>query len=196
MKKVLIINAHQYYSYSEGKLTKALIERMEDQLISKGYEIKHSNVMDQYNPDEEVNKHIWADIVVLQSPVNWMGLPWMAKKYIDEVYSAGMTEKLCAGDGRTSKSPKKNYGSAGALAGRKYMLSLTFNAPKESFNDPDEYLFRGKSVDDLWFAQHMNFRFFSMEPLETFVCYDVMKNQEIENDFKKLKEHLDKNFKA
>ena len=194
MKKVLIVNAHQYYSFSEGKLTKALIDRMEGQLRSKGYEIKHSNVMAEYSPEEEVNKHIWADVVVLQSPVNWMGLPWMAKKYIDEVYSAGMSGKLCAGDGRASNDPKKNYGSAGVLKGRKYMLSLTFNAPKEAFNNHEEYLFRGKTVDDLWFAQHMNFKFFSMEPLETFVCYDVMKNPEIENDFKRLIEHLDKNF--
>lgn len=194
MKKVLIINAHQYYSFSEGKLTKALIEKIESQLGSKGYEIKHSNVMADYNSEEEVNKHIWADVVILQSPVNWMGLPWMAKKYMDEVYSTGMMGKLCAGDGRSSLAPKKNYGSGGVLKGTKYMLSLTFNAPKESFNAPDEYLFRGKSVDDLWFAQHMNFRFFAMEPLETFVCYDVMKNPEIENDFKRLAEHLHKNF--
>jgi modulator of drug activity B len=194
MKKILIINAHQYYSFSEGNLTKALIERMEKQLKEKGYEIQHSNIMHEYDPALEMEKHIWADCVILQSPVNWMGLPWMGKKYIDEVYSRGMMGKLCAGDGRTSQAPKKNYGSGGTLKGKKYMLSLTFNAPKEAFNDSSEYLFQGKSVDDLWYAQHMNFRFFAMEPLETFVCYDVMKNPEIENDFKRLKEHLDKNL--
>jgi modulator of drug activity B len=194
VKKILIINAHQYYPYSEGKLTKSLIEIIEKQLASKGYEIKHSVVMNEYDADEEVEKHIWADVVILQSPVYWMGLPWKAKKYIDEVYSEGMEGKLCAGDGRTSTASKKNYGSGGLLKGRKYMLSLTFNAPKEAFSNPQEYLFQGKSVDDLWFAQHMNFRFFAMEPIETFVCYDVMKNSVIENDFSRLTVHLDKNF--
>lgn len=194
MKKILIINAHQYYSFSEGKLTKSIIERIDRQLNGKGHEIKHSNIMNEYNPAEEVEKHIWADVVIMQAPVNWMGLPWMAKKYVDEVYSSGMMGKLCAGDGRTAENPKKNYGSAGSLKGRKYMLSLTFNAPKEAFNAPEEYLFQGKSVDDLWFPQHMNFRFFAMEPLETFVCYDVMKNPEVENDFKRLAAHLDKLF--
>lgn len=193
-KNILIINAHQYYSFSEGKLTKALIKKMTSQLSAKDYEVKHSNVMAEYNAEEEVNKHIWADIVILQSPVNWMGLPWMAKKYVDEVYSAGMMGKLCAGDGRTSKDPKRNYGSGGVLKGTKYMLSLTFNAPEESFNTPDEYLFQGKSVDDLWFPQHMNFRFFAMEKIETFVCYDVMKNPTIENDFERLNLHLNKFF--
>jgi len=194
MKKILIINAHQYYPYSEGKLTKALIERMEKQLKAKNYQIQITNIMDEYDSTLEVEKHIWADIIIMQSPVNWMGLPWMGKKYIDEVYSNGMMGKLCAGDGRNSLEPKKNYGSGGVLKGKQYMLSLTFNAPKEAFNDSSEYLFQGKSVDDLWFAQHMNFRFFGMEPLETFVCYDVMKNPEIENDFKRLEKHLDKVF--
>ena len=48
------------------------------------------------------------------------------------------------------------------------MLSLTFNAPSAAFDDEGQYLFRGKGVDDLLFPMHMNFRFFGMEPLESF----------------------------
>jgi modulator of drug activity B len=193
MNKVLIINAHQHYSFSEGKLTKTLVDKIEGQLKAKGYEIKHSNVMENYKVDDELEKHTWADAIILQSPVNWMGLPWMAKKYIDEVYTAGYG-KLLISDGRSADSPKENYGAGGLLKGTKYMLSLTLNAPEEAFNSADEYLFQGKSIDDLWFPQHMNFRFFAMEPLETFACYDVMKNPEIENDFKRLSEHLNRIF--
>jgi len=194
MKKILIINAHQPYPFSKGGLTNALIEKMEAKLLGLECEVKHSRVTDEYNPKEEVEKHAWADVVIMQSPVNWMGLPWKAKKYIDEVYSVGMMGKLCAGDGRKSPGIKKGYGSGGVLKGKKYMLSLTFNAPKEAFNDPAEYLFQGKSVDDLWLPQHMNFRFFGMEPLDTFACHDVMKNPEIENDFKRLEAHLERHF--
>lgn len=194
MKKVLIINAHQYYSYSEGRLTKSLIEKMENQLIRLGHEVKHSTIMSEYNPEEEVDKHVWADVVIMQSPVHWMGLPWKAKKYIDEVYSVGTGGKLCETDGRTSKAPKKNYGTGGVLKNTKYMLSLTFNSPEEAFNDSSEYLFRGKSVDDLWYPQHVNFRFFGMTPIETFACFDVMKNPEIENDFRRLEKHIDRHF--
>ncbi len=193
-KKILIINAHQPYPFSKGELTKALIEKMEAKLLGLGHEVKHSRVAEEYNPKDEVEKHVWADVVIMQSPVNWMGLPWKAKKYIDEVYSVGMMGKLCAGDGRKAPGIKKGYGSGGMLKGKKYMLSLTFNAPKEAFNDSAEYLFQGKSVDDLWLPQHMNFRFFGMEPMETFVCHDVMKNPEIENDFKRLEEYLEKHF--
>ena len=74
------------------------------------------------------------------------------------------------------------------------MLSLTFNAPEESFNDPKEYLFQGKSVDDLFFPLHMNFRFFGMEPLQTFACYDVMKNAQFEDDLRRFRLHLDANI--
>jgi modulator of drug activity B len=41
---------------------------------------------------------------------------------------------------------------------------------------------------------HQNFRFFGMEPMETFVCDDVMKNPQIEGDFERYKAHLAKLF--
>ena len=74
------------------------------------------------------------------------------------------------------------------------MVSLTFNAPMEAFDDSNEYLFQGKSVDDLIFPIHMNFRFFAMEAMETFACFDVMKNAAIESDFKRFEDHLHKHF--
>ncbi len=74
------------------------------------------------------------------------------------------------------------------------MLSLTFNAPKEAFNDKDQYLFQGKGVDDLLFPVHMNFRFFDMTGFPTFVCYDVTKDPIVEEYLVKWKEHLKSYF--
>ena len=87
----------------------------------------------------------------------------------------GTNGLLCNNDGRHSKAPKDGYGTGGVLVGKKYMLSLTFNSPKEAFNDPSQYLFQGRSVDDLFYPAHVNFRFFGMEALPTFAVYDVMK---------------------
>lgn len=101
---------------------------------------------------------------------------------------------LCGFDGRSAEEPKKNYGTGGTRINTKYMLSFTFNAPEESFNDEDEYLFQGRSVDDLMFHIHANFRFFGMSELPTFACYDVMKNGDIESDFARFEAHLDANF--
>lgn len=194
MKKALIINAHQEYPFAKGELNKEIAKRIGNYLKSIGYEIKTTTMKDEWNTDEEVDKHTWADVVILQSPTNWMGFPWIFKKYMDEVYTAGMFGKMSQNDGRTAEKPKNNYGAGGLMQDTRYMLSLTFNAPEESFNDPNEFLFAGKSVDDLYFAQHMNFKFFGMQPLPTFACFDVMKNPNIENDFKRLEAHLKINF--
>lgn len=194
MSNAFILNAHQYYDYAPGKLNAEIIRRTEEHLNAKGFEVRRSHVMDDYDVNDEVEKHRWADVIILQSPVNWMGVPWLAKKYMDEVYMAGTGGLLCDADGRSSEAPKDNYGSGGALKGKKYMLSLTFNAPEEAFDDPSQYLFQGKSVDDLLYPCHVNFRFFAMSPLPTFACFDVMKNPQIENDFHRLERHLGEVF--
>ncbi len=194
MANIFIINAHHHYPFAEGRLNKTLVELADELLRAKGHSTKLMHTDDKWDVDAELEKHRWADVVLLQSPVNWMMVPWTFKKYMDEVYTAGMGGALCEGDGRRRDAPKKNYGAGGTLNGKKYMLSLTFNAPEESFNDPNEYLFQGKTLDDLWFPMHMNFRFFAMEPLPTFACYDVMKNAEPEKDFARFKAHLYEHF--
>lgn len=194
MSNILIINAHHYYPFAEGRLNKSLVEKAEQKLRDKGHAIRITTVDQDWNIETELANHQWADVVLVQTPVNWMGVPWTFKKYMDDVYTAGMGGALCNGDGRSEDAPKKNYGAGGTLKGKKYMLSLTFNAPREAFDDSNEYLFQGKSVDDLFFPMHMNFRFFGMEPLKTFTCYDVMKNADVENDFIRFATHLDDQF--
>lgn len=194
MSNILIINAHHKYPFSEGRLNGAFVEMAEEILKAKGHAIRIVNTDEDWDVETELANHQWADTVLLQSPVNWMGVPWTFKKYMDEVYTAGMAGQLCNGDGRHQDAPTKNYGAGGTLNGKTYMLSLTFNAPKEAFDDESEYLFQGKSVDDLWFPMHMNFRFFGMEALPTFASFDVMKNADVENDFKRFKQHLNENF--
>lgn len=160
-------------------------------LTAKGHTLRVTTITDGYDVNAEVDAHIWADVVIMQFPVNWMGTPWVFKKYMDEVYTAGMDGRLCSGDGRTVDAPKANYGMGGTLAGTKYMLSVTFNAPKEAFDDPSEQFFAGGSVDDLLRPVHLNAKFFAMEKLPSFAAFDVMKNPEIEADFKRLDAHLD-----
>ena len=79
------------------------------------------------------------------------------------------------------------------LTGKKYMMSLTFNAPAEAFNDVTEF-FEGKNVDDLMFPMHMNFKFFGLEAMKTIACFDVMKNADVESDFKRFEDHINEHF--
>ena len=194
MPNILIINAHEPYPFSEGRLNGTLFDRAATLLSEMGHSLRTTVVHDGYEVADELKKHQWADVVLLQTPVNWMGVPWTFKRYMDEVYSAGMDGTLCNGDGRTRSDPGKQYGSGGMLTGKRYMLSLTFNAPRNAFGDPDQHLFQGRSADDLLFPMHMNFRFFGMESIETFACYDVLKNPDIENDLVRFAAHLGKHF--
>ena len=196
MQNIFIINAHEKYPFSEGKLNATLVEKAKANLTRKGYQVQITTMQDDCDVEQELGKHQWADALILQTPVNWMEVPWSFKRYMDYVYSAGMGGQLCEGDGRTRKDPSKQYGTGGVLTHTKYMLSLTFNAPKESFDDPNQWFFEGKGVDDLFWPMHLNFKFFGMQPLETFVCFDVMKNPDIESDFIRFESHLDKHFKA
>lgn len=193
MSNILIINGHKYYPFSEGKLNTTLVEKAVSILEAKGHKTRVVTISEEINIEKELENHQWADIVILQTPVNWMGVTWSFKKYMDEVYTAGMGGALCVGDGRDESAPKKNYGMGGTLTNTKYMMSLTLNAPEEAFNDENEF-FNGKSIDDLLFPMHMNFKFFGMKPMETFACFDVMKNAEIESDFKRFEAHINKHF--
>ena len=193
MKHVFIINGHQKYPFSPGKLNASLVEKAISHFENLGCIIKQTSTEEAFNVEEEIEKFKWADLVFFQTPLNWMGVSWSFKKYIDHVFSMGMMGELSDGDGRSKEAPKANYGNGGKLSG-KYMISVTANAPKEAFNDPKETFFAGMSEDDLLRPMHLNFKWFGLEPLPTFMAYDVMKNPEIENDFIRFENHLNTNF--
>lgn len=189
MKKVFVINGHQYYPFAEGKLNQTLVDKLSQMLGNEDFEIKTTYAQEDYNVEEELEKFLWADVVFLQTPLNWMGVTWSFKKYLDEVLTAGMMGKLSQGDGRTAEAPKENYG-LGGLLNAKYMISVTANAPKEAFNNPKEKFFNGISEDELLLPMHLNFKWFGLKPLKTFFAYDVMKNPDVENDFIRFEKHI------
>ena len=190
MSNILLLNGAQPYEFAPGTLNATLVDRARAFLESQGNTVRVTAVAESYDADVEVESHVWADTVIMQFPINWMGAPWLFKKYMDEVFTVGMDGRLTNGDGRTPEAPKENYGMGGALTGTKYMLSVTFNAPKEAFDDASEPFFQGASVDDLLRPMHLNARFFDMAPLPTFAAFDVMKNPEIEADFARFDAHL------
>lgn len=193
VKNALIINTHHPYASSPGRLNAALAGYIESTLRDKGYAVRSTRSAEEYDVAEEADKHHWADVIILQGPVNWMGFPWSFKKYQDDVYGK-LGGRLFDSDGRHRDRPGAQYGTGGRDHGKKYMLSLTYNAPREAFGNAGQYLLQGKGVDDMFLPTHLNFRFMGMEPLETFVCYDVHKNPDTENDFRRLALHLDRHF--
>jgi modulator of drug activity B len=195
MKNVLIINGHQYYEgIAEGKLTKIFIDAANDFFKNNGFSVKNSVVESSYDIGDEVEKFAWADYILFQHPVFWMGVPWITKRYIDEIFSAGFQRVTYQSDGRSSKDPSKRYGSGGLMQGKKYMLSLTYNCPATEFGNKEGF-FDGLTLDEANVADHKTFQFCGAQPLESYAIHDVFKGDlDIDAALVKFKATLQKNF--
>lgn len=188
MTNVFIVNASKEFDSSKGKLNDYLTEVAASYLSTNNINVKSTRIDDGYINEEEVDKYLWADVIIYQMPAWWMEGPWILKKYVDEVFSAGYG-KLFIDDGRTRKDVTKKYGSGGLLQGKKYLLSVTWNAPFESFEEQTQF-FEGKGIDAVYFPFHKANQFLGLSPLKTFGCFDVVKQPDIERDVIAYKQHL------
>lgn len=188
IKKVHIINAHQKWAgIAEGNLTRHYVETMTKVFAESNIACTVTTVDDGYDTAKEVELLLNADLVILQFPMYWMSLPWLGKKYIDEVFMAG-TYKIYKHDGREIDDASKKYGSGGLLKG-KYMLSITCNAPLEAFDTPGQF-FNGLGVDNAFMAVHNSMQFVGLTQLPTFTSHDIFKNPTIAEDTKKLEQMI------
>lgn len=192
MKNVLIINAHQVVEgISPGRLNQTLVETLAAEMTARGLEVRHTAIVAGYDANEEVAKHLWADLIVLQSPVYWFGTPWIYKKYVDEVFTLGLIQQnMVVDDGRTREDPSRQYGSGGKMQGKRYLLSLTWNAPREAFGDASQTLFAGRTVDDVFVANTANYKFCGASVLPAFSCFNVLKDADVAGDLARLRQHL------
>ena len=195
MKNVLIINGHQRYDQvAEGKLTKLFIDTASDFFTENGFNVKQSVVESTYDVSNELEKLAWADYILFQYPVFWMGVPWITKKYIDEVFSSGMNTVTYVNDGRSREDTSKKYGSGGLMQGKKYMLSLTYNCPESEFDNKDGF-FDGLSLDEANVATHKLFQFCGADPLESYAIHDVFKEDlDIDSELERFRTTLKRNF--
>ncbi|MEL6750716.1 MAG: NAD(P)H-dependent oxidoreductase [Pseudomonadota bacterium] len=187
MKQALLVNGHQpYEGISPGTLNAAFVEQAADHLAGAGFEVIRTEAASGWDNEVEIRRILASDILFFQFPINSMGVTWLLKKYLDEVFTAGMDGRLSTGDGRTRSDPSRQYGTGGLLNGKRYMLSTTLNAPRFAFEDDTQTFFAGSSVDDLLYPIHLNFRFFGLTALPTFAAYDVKKNLDFEADQARL----------
>ncbi len=185
---ILLINGAKEFAHSAGRYNHTLHDIARGELAELGHEIQETQVDAGYDIEAEVAKFLWADVIVYQMPGWWMGAPWIVKKYIDEVFTAGHGT-LYASDGRSRNDPSRHYGSGGLLQGRRYMLSLTWNAPQAAFDEPGNF-FEGRGVDAVYFPFHKSQEFLGLESLPTFLATDVIKAPDIEGDIAAYKAHL------
>lgn len=192
MKNILLINGSKKFGSSGGRLSATLQEVAKETLQSFGCNIIETHIDKGYDIETEVQKLLDSDVWIYQMPGWWMGEPWIVKEYIDKVYMSG-AGKFFVSDGRHSNNPSKNYGKGGLLHDKKYMFSLTWNAPIEAFTDKDEF-FGGVGVDVVYLHLHKAHEFLGMQALPTFICNDVVKNPQVEQYIQEYKAHLQKVF--
>lgn len=195
MKKIFIINGGQKFGHSGGKFNETISqETLNFFQNNPNFEVKLTDINHNYDPAEEVQKFVWADVIIYHTPIWWFQLPHDFKKYIDVVFTEGHATGIYSSDGRSSQNPAINYGTGGMLHGRKYMLTTSWNAPKEAFTLPQEF-FSQKSVDEgVMFGFHRMNAFTGMTPLESIHFHDIEKNADVERDLKLYNQHLSEIF--
>ena len=90
MKKIFIINGGQKFGHSGGRFNETIFKsNFRIFLNQKEFEVKSTDINDEYNPAEEVEKFVWADVIIYHTPIWWFQLPHGFKQYIDVVFTEG-----------------------------------------------------------------------------------------------------------
>lgn len=192
MKNILLVNGAKTFAHSNGQLNDTLTELAQEVLLDLGHQVQVTRADSEYDAKAEVEKFLWADTVIYQMPGWWMGAPWTVKKYIDDVFTEGHGS-LYANDGRSRADASKKYGSGGLIHDKNYMLSLTWNAPMDAFNDAEQF-FHGVGVDGVYLPFHKANQFLGMQTLPTFIVNDVIKAPEVEAYMAQYRDHLTQVF--
>ena len=195
MTKIFIINGGQKFGHSGGKFNETLAAATADFFSElHEFEVKTTNINESYDPKEEVAKYVWADVVIYHTPIWWFQLPHGFKQYIDVVFEEGHKTGIYISDGRKADNPTRNYGTGGMLQGRKYMVTSSWNAPKEAFTLPEEFFMQTSVDEGPLFGFHRMNAFVGMECLEGMHFHDVEKNTNVVRDLALYKLHLEETF--
>lgn len=176
MKNIFIINGGQTFAHSGGSFNKTITNWTKEVLEKEKFEIRISNVNDDFDAFEEAENFKWADLVVYHFPIWWFQVPNRLKFYIDEVFTAGHNNGIYKNDGRSRVNPAINYGTGGLMHGKQYFVTTSWNAPQTAFTIEGEF-FNQHSVDEgVLFGFHRMNAFTGMKLLGTFHFHDMEKS--------------------
>lgn len=177
MKKIFVINGGKIFAHSGGLFNKSLLDLDKTYFTeTNGFELKFTDINSPYNLQEEIDKYLWADVIIYHFPIWWMNMPYALKEYIDKVFTAGHRKGLYYSDGRKAENPNINYGTGGLLQGKHYMATTSWNAPETAFTLPGEF-FKETPVDEgILFGFHRMNEFLALKALPSLHFHDVEKN--------------------
>jgi NAD(P)H dehydrogenase (quinone) len=107
---------------------------------------------------EEMDKVLWADVVIFQFPIWWSNFPAILKGWMDRVFYNGFAFNL---------AEMQLYGN-GPLKGKRGMLSFTTGAPRALYTDQGPH---GEIETLIHYFNHVLFEFVGMESLPYFAIF-------------------------
>ncbi|MEJ5053873.1 NAD(P)H-dependent oxidoreductase [Sphingobacterium sp. MYb382] len=195
MKNIFIINGGQTFAHSGGLFNNSLTNWTKETFEEQGFSVRVTSVNDAYDPFDEAENFKWADVIVYHTPIWWFQVPYLLKKYIDEVFTAGHNNGIYSSDGRSRRNPEINYGTGGLMQGKKYMVTSSWNAPDTAFTLPDEFFDQHTPDEGILFGFHKMNQFAGLTRIAGMHFHDLEKNatpERIENYRKAYIEHINK----
>ncbi|HEX7113138.1 MAG TPA: NAD(P)H-dependent oxidoreductase [Mizugakiibacter sp.] len=121
-------------------------------------EEEFASAHDGYVPElqAEMDKLVWCDLLILQFPLWWLGMPAIMKGWIDRVFAVGRAY----GGGR--------YFGRGVFAGKHALCALTIGGSAEAYSDAGMY---GPLAPILFPIQHGILGFVGFTVHEPFVVH-------------------------
>ncbi|WP_316930953.1 NAD(P)H-dependent oxidoreductase [Flavobacterium reichenbachii] len=120
MKKIFVINGGKKFAHSKGKLNETITQWDKDFFnVQNGFELQFTELSIPYETNVEIEKFLWADVIIYHFPIWWMYIPFQLKEYLDNVLTAGHRKGMYYSDGRKAENPQRNYGHWRINAGHK-----------------------------------------------------------------------------
>jgi len=156
MKNVLIINGHQKYDVmAEGKLTQTYIQSADNFFKENEFKVKHSIIESNYVINDELEKFKWADYILFQYPIYWMSLPWLTKKYIDEIFNAGYQKVTHQSEGMSTSSFHAHFKKVTSHSPLQYIKKIRLHKAKSLISN--EHLNVNDAADKMGYVSVSQF---------------------------------------
>ena len=76
------------------------------------------------------------------------------------------------------------------MQGKKFMISATWNAPSDAFDNPNGELYGGKATAELFL--HVQLQVHGFDILSDYAVFDIFKNPDVSRALEDYKRHLEK----
>jgi NAD(P)H dehydrogenase (quinone) len=111
----------------------------------------------------EMDKLVWADLVIFQFPLWWFSLPAILKGWVDRIFAMGFAYDI------------RRSHEAGVFRGKRGMLAFTTGAPAVSYVPGGR---NGDLHELLYHVQYGQLHFIGMDVLPPFVAYGASRAPE------------------